>query len=113
MIASGSYDGTVRIWDAESGRELRMLMGHTSWVAGLAFSPDGRTIISSGSDGTVRFWDAASGRERLKIVGFTDNAWIVQSPDGRLEISEGAARHLNLVRGLEVMSSEHFDDLRA
>ena len=44
------------------------------------------------------------------IVGFTDNTWIVQSPGGRLEISDGAARHVNLVRGLEVMSSEQFGD---
>ena len=44
-----------------------------------------------GGNGTVRLWDADSGTERLMIVGFTDGAWIVQSPGGQLEISEGAA----------------------
>ena len=68
-IASGSGDGTVRLWDTESGRLLRVLAGHSDWVVGVAFSPDGRTVASGSEDSTVRLWDAASGRGAARAGG--------------------------------------------
>ena len=57
-IASGSYDKTVRLWEADTGDLIHTLIGHTSSVNSVAFSPDGRTIVSGGSDKTVRLWEA-------------------------------------------------------
>ncbi len=48
---------TVRLWDVESGRELRKFEGHQSHVGEVRFTPDGRQILSGGSDQTMRFWD--------------------------------------------------------
>jgi WD40 repeat protein len=63
LLASGSDDKTIKLWDLASGRELRTLSGHTFSVAALAFSPDGKLLASSaGSDG-VKLWDVASGSE--------------------------------------------------
>ena len=67
-IASGG-DNTVRLWEAASGRELRVLEGHGDDVFSVAFSPDGRTIASGSWDRTVRLWEAASGRELRVLAG--------------------------------------------
>jgi len=87
-IASGSWDTTVQIWDATTGREVFTYRGHSSRVYAVAWSPDGTRIASSGGedigqDCTVRVWDAATGRTDFKMDNFVDYipslAW---SPDG-------------------------------
>ena len=61
-ILSGSPDGTVRFWDADTGQAIgTSLQGHTSWVRSVAFSPDGHRIVSASKDHTVRLWDANTG----------------------------------------------------
>lgn len=61
-IAGGARDTTVRIWDIQSGRELKTLTGHELPVGGVAFSADGRTLTSVSGD-AVKVWDVASGKE--------------------------------------------------
>ena len=61
-LATGSEDGTVRIWDAATGQERAILTGHTGWVTAVAVAPDGSWLATGGEDGTVRIWDAATGQ---------------------------------------------------
>src|SRR5699024_12598254 len=61
MIASGSMDETIRLWNIDTGQAVNVLIGHSEGVKSVAFSPDGTTIVSGSSDGTVRRWDVTSG----------------------------------------------------
>jgi TIR domain/WD domain, G-beta repeat len=59
---SGSDDNTVRLWDAGTGKCLRILEGHTSSVWSVAWSADGQQVLSGSSDKTVRLWDPGTGQ---------------------------------------------------
>ncbi|MCK9896771.1 WD40 repeat domain-containing protein, partial [Frankia sp. AgB32] len=61
QIISGGSDGTVRIWNRDTGTEHTTLTGHTSTVWSVAVTPDGQQIISGGDDGTVRIWNRDTG----------------------------------------------------
>jgi WD40 repeat protein len=62
MIASGSADGTIKIWRASDGTLIRTLVGHLSAVNGVAFSNDGTLLVSGSSDVTTRIWRVSDGR---------------------------------------------------
>lgn len=68
-VASASVDGTLRLWDAVTGKELAVLRGHSGPVTSLAFSPDGKLLASGSQDHDVRLWDGASGRELATLKG--------------------------------------------
>jgi len=83
-VASGSYDQTVRVWDAESGAELAILRGHEDMVTSVSFSPKGQRIVSGSCDQTVRVWDAESGTELAVLRGHeVEVRSVAFSPDGR------------------------------
>jgi tricorn protease-like protein len=86
-VVSGSYDSTVRIWEAASGKEVTR-MTHDNAVTSLAFSPDGKYVVSGGYDSTVRIWEAANGKE---VARMAHDDWVTSvafSPDGKYVVSE-------------------------
>jgi WD40 repeat protein len=97
LIASGSSDQTVKLWNSSTGEELRTLSGHTSMVVGCAFSPDGSLVASAGADGTVRLWDLQDGAERLVLTGHERAVSACAfGPDGSWLISAAADRTLKM-----------------
>jgi WD40 repeat protein len=63
MIAAGNGDGTISYWEVASGKEIRVLKGHTGGFLCLALSSDGRSLASGSDDHTVKLWDVATGNE--------------------------------------------------
>ena len=60
VVLSGSFDGTLRVWNLETEHCIQ-LFGHTSWINGACLSPDARLAVSISNDKTLRFWDTTSG----------------------------------------------------
>ena len=84
ILASGSSDSNIRLWDAVTGKETQTLNGHTDTVASVAFSSDGKTLASGSFDDNIRLWDAVTGKERQTLNGHTDAVRSVAfSPDGK------------------------------
>ena len=61
LVASGSADSTVRLWDTRTGGACSTLKGHSDWVSTVVFSPDGQLVASGSDDKTVRLWDTRTG----------------------------------------------------
>jgi hypothetical protein len=111
-IATGEADGTVRIWDVASGRELATFRGGQLGGGPVAFSPDGRALASGNLvDGAVRIWDLASGREAATLRGHKGVAMsLAFSPDGRTIATGG--RDDGTVRIWDVASGRELATLR-
>lgn len=73
MIASSSQDGTIRLWDVETGKCLNTLKGHKKGVWSVAFDPTGSILASGGSDKTVKLWETNSGRLFHILKGHTSS----------------------------------------
>ncbi|KAI1827705.1 hypothetical protein F4861DRAFT_330954 [Xylaria intraflava] len=96
ILASGSEDKTIRLWDATTGRMQRVLKGHSGSVLNVVFSPDSRTIASGSMDQTVRLWNVATGKTRCVLRGHSNSVHsIAFSPDGKT-IATGCYRSIRL-----------------
>ena len=71
IIASGSWDGPIRLWDVQTGGLLRTLIGHKEGAPSIAYSPDGTVLISGSWDNTIRFWDLHTGELMRTLTGNT------------------------------------------
>jgi predicted Ser/Thr protein kinase len=82
-LASAGIDQTIKLWDADSGREIQTLYGHAAEVDAVAFTPDGRRLVSASEDRTAKFWDLDTGQEIMDLRGHADQVRNVAfSPDG-------------------------------
>jgi WD40 repeat protein/serine/threonine protein kinase len=113
VSGSGGYDeqaqplpGEVKVWDAVTGRQILTLTGHTGRVTSVAFSHDGKRIVSGSDDQTLRVWDLGKGHAVLILEGHTSDVTSVAfTPDGKHILSrstDGTAKMWDASRGQAV-----------
>ncbi len=96
LLASCSWDRTVRLWDPATGEHRGTLTGHAGIVREVAFSPDGQLLASTG-DETVQLWDPGTGEHWGTLTGHAGFVRAVAfSPDGRLLATGGDDKTVRL-----------------
>jgi WD40 repeat protein len=94
---SASFDGTLKVWDLDTYRELRTLAGHSDSVTGVAVTPDGKRAISASDDKTLKVWDLETGRALLTLEGHTDRVnGVAMTPDAKCAVSASADHTLKV-----------------
>ncbi len=92
-FATASFDKTVKVWDASTGKELRTFggkAGHQNLVTAVAFSPDGSSVVSASTDNTARVWDVPTGKPVIEFDLAAGGTKVAGSADGKL-FAVGAA----------------------
>ncbi|AFY54998.1 WD40 repeat-containing protein [Rivularia sp. PCC 7116] len=98
IIASASFDKTIKLWQVSNGKLLRTLKGHRERLWSLRFSPDGKTLASSSFDSTVKLWNVADGTLKKTIFGHkkTPVRSVDFSPDGKILASSDSRGWIKL-----------------
>ena len=97
MLASASWDQTVRLWNVDTEQLLHTLTEHTNEVLSVAFSPDGQTLASASWDGTIRLWDPNTGKLKRTLTEHEGGVGSVAfSPDGKVLVSGSADQTVRL-----------------
>ncbi|WP_013322705.1 hypothetical protein [Gloeothece verrucosa] len=97
ILASGSWDKTIKLWDVQTGQEIRTLSGHNDSVYSVSFSGDGKILASGSRDKTIKLWDVQTGKEISTLSGHNDSVYSVSfSPDGKILASGSGDKTIKL-----------------
>ncbi|KAJ2773532.1 ribosome assembly [Coemansia nantahalensis] len=97
LIASASFDNSVKLWDGKTGQFLASLRGHVAAVYQVCWSADSRMLLSASKDSTLKIWDLRTKKLRLELPGHQDEVFAVDwSPGGDRVASGGKDRVLKL-----------------
>ncbi len=112
-LVSGSWDGTIKLWNVETGKEIRTLKGHDGYVLSVNFSPDGKTLVSGSDDNTIKLWNVETGKEIRTLKGHDSSVLSVNfSPDGKTLVSGSwqTVKLWNVETGQEIRTLKGHDN---
>ncbi|MBI3462346.1 MAG: redoxin domain-containing protein, partial [Planctomycetes bacterium] len=89
LLAAGSAEKAVKLWDVATGKLLWKVAGHTSRVRSISFSPDGQTLASASDDQTLKLWHVANGKELRTLERHPGLYAMAFHPDGQMLVSSG------------------------
>ncbi|GBP69329.1 Notchless protein homolog 1 [Eumeta japonica] len=97
IIASASFDKSVKLWEASSGKFITTLRGHVQAVYMVAWSADSRLLLTSSADSTLKVWSMKTKKLEIDLPGHADEVYAVDwSPDGSCVASGGKDKVLKL-----------------
>ncbi|XP_035224028.1 notchless protein homolog 1-like isoform X2 [Stegodyphus dumicola] len=99
LIASASFDKSIKIWIGRSGKFLATLHGHVQAVYQISWSADSRLIVSGSADSTLKVWDMKTCKIMMDLPGHADEVYAVDwSPDGQRVVSGGKDKVIKIWR---------------
>ncbi|CAD8214361.1 unnamed protein product [Paramecium octaurelia] len=118
ILASGSRDNSIRLWDVKIGQQKQKLDGHTNNVYSVCFSPDGTKLASGSYDNSIRLWDLKTGQQKAQLDNHTSTVYSVCfSPDGKTLASGSSDNFICLwdvkTGKLEVKLDGHDDQVQS
>lgn len=96
ILASGSEDNKIKLWNIKTGLLAATLEGHTNGVKSVAFSADGTTLASGSSDGTIKLWDVKAARETASFPAHAGEVSSVAFSAGGVLASGGADKSIKI-----------------
>ncbi|MBD2744009.1 serine/threonine-protein kinase [Coleofasciculus sp. FACHB-1120] len=97
MLASGSLDNTIKLWNLNTGQEISTLNGHSKSVGAVAISPDGQTLASGSWDNTIRLWNIKKAYKTRTLAGHSSQVVSVAfSPNGEILASSSLDNTIKL-----------------
>ncbi|GFY72308.1 notchless protein homolog 1 [Trichonephila inaurata madagascariensis] len=99
IIATASFDKSIKLWNGRTGKFIASLHGHLQQVYQIAWSADSRLLVSGGSDSTLKVWDTSTYKMMIDLPGHGDEVYAVDwSPDGSRVVSGGKDKVLKIWR---------------
>jgi len=99
LLASASFDKSIKLWDGRTGKYLASLRGHVQAVYQVAWSADSRLLVSGSADSTLKVWDLKTKKLSIDLPGHADEIYAVDwSPDGQRVVSGGKDKVLKIWR---------------